>query len=96
MKSHVSTARSVCAEIPEFERLNYFYGQALSAADFRGEQAYLREKLKLHNRCLHGFGVICGFEVEPVPVDEGCPPDDDECGLLDDLITLRKADQRNR
>jgi hypothetical protein len=92
MKSHVSTARSVCAEIPEFERLNYFYGQALSAADFRGEQAYLREKLKLHNRCLHGFGVISGFEVEPVPVDEGCPPDDDECGLLDDRARQVETD----
>ena len=62
-------AKHVCAEIPEFERLNYFYGQMLGAADFRAEQAFFREKLKLHNRCLHGYGVVCGLEVRPVAVE---------------------------
>ncbi len=73
-----STKKHICAEIPEFERLNYFYGQMLSAADFRSEQAYLREKLKLHNRCLHGYGVICGLEVTAVPVRTHCPPEHKE------------------
>ncbi len=73
MKLHPQRTRHGCAEVPEFERLNYFYGQLLSAADFRTEQSYLREKLKLHNRCLHGYGVICGLEVEPIPVDDCCP-----------------------
>ncbi|HVO01305.1 MAG TPA: ABC transporter C-terminal domain-containing protein [Candidatus Cybelea sp.] len=73
-----STKKHTCAEIPQFERLNYFYGQMLSAADFRSEQAYLREKLKLHNRCLHGYGVICGLEVTPVPVHVHCPPEHKE------------------
>ena len=71
-------AKHVCAEIPEFERLNYFYGQMLSAADFRAEQSYFREKLKLHNRCLHGYGVVCGLEVGPVPVETCCEPKDKE------------------
>jgi hypothetical protein len=35
----------------------------LSAADFRREQDYFVEKLKLRNRCLHGWGVACGLEV---------------------------------
>ena len=85
MKLHPSKARHVCAEVPEFERLNYFYGQLLSAADFRTEQSYLREKLKLHNRCLHGYGVICGLEVGAVPIGESCPPSHkEECDRIDD------------
>ncbi|WP_428268714.1 hypothetical protein [Haliangium sp.] len=50
--------------MPPLDRLAYFYGQMLTAADLRCEQAYFREKLKLHNRCLHGHGVVCGLEVE--------------------------------
>jgi hypothetical protein len=59
---------NVHAEAPAFDRLNYFYGQLLGAGDFLTEQRYFREKLKLHNRCLHGFGVVCGLDVEvPAP-----------------------------
>jgi hypothetical protein len=76
MTKQQTKARHECAEVPEFERLNYFFGQMLSAADFRTEQSYFREKLKLHNRCLHGYGVVCGLEVTPVPEEECCPPAD--------------------
>ncbi len=51
------------AVVPAFDRLNYYYGQLLGAADFLAEQQYFREKLRLHNRCLHGYGVVCGLEV---------------------------------
>jgi hypothetical protein len=78
MNKQHSHVRHACAEIPEFERLNYFYGQMLGAADFRSEQAYFREKLKLHNRCLHGYGVVCGLEVTPVIDETCCPPEDAE------------------
>src|SRR5215470_4464460 len=54
---------SACVTVPSFDRLNYYYGQLLGAADFLAEQRYFREKLKLHNRCLHGYGVVCGLEV---------------------------------
>jgi hypothetical protein len=54
---------SACATVPSFDRLNYYYGQLLGAGDFLAEQRYFREKLKLHNRCLHGYGVVCGLEV---------------------------------
>jgi hypothetical protein len=63
-----------CAEVPQFDRLTYFYGQMLHARDLQVEQAYFREKLKLHNRCLHGWGVVCGLEVAPPPVDPDCVP----------------------
>ncbi|WP_419694223.1 hypothetical protein ACN2CC_26455 [Mesorhizobium muleiense] len=76
MTIQVTKAKHVCAEIPEFERLNYFYGQMLGAADFRAEQSYFREKLKLHNRCLHGYGVVCGLEVTAVPEETCCEPAD--------------------
>lgn len=74
-KQQIKT-RHECAEVPEFERLNYFFGQMLSAADFRTEQSYFREKLKLHNRCLHGYGVVCGLEVAAVAEEDCCPPAD--------------------
>jgi hypothetical protein len=61
-----------CPEIPEFRRLKYFFGQMLSARDFQTEQEFFREKLKLHNRCLHGHGVVCGLRVEPVPIPKDC------------------------
>jgi hypothetical protein len=75
---HGHGARGGCAPIPEFKRLNYFYGQMLGANDFRAEQDYFREKMKLHNRCLHGYGVVCGLKVVPQPIDEKCAPEDDK------------------
>ncbi len=65
---------AICATLPDFKRLNYFYGQMLGVADFQTEQNYFREKLKLHNRCLHGYGVICGLKVMPEPMEESCKP----------------------
>jgi hypothetical protein len=74
-----------CAAVPDLVRLRYFYGQLLGAEDFQAEQRYFREKLKLHNRCLHGYGVVCGLEVEIVPVEEDCiPPTPEERDRLED------------
>lgn len=73
-----------CTAVPHFDRLNYFYGQMLGVRDFQGEQRYFREKLRLHNRCLHGHGVVCGLEVTaargaaPAPQQQdtaAAPPD---------------------
>jgi hypothetical protein len=58
---------NAAAVAPVFDRLNYYYGQLLGADDFVAEQRYFREKLKLHNRCLHGYGVVCGLEVVVPP-----------------------------
>jgi len=63
-----------CPSVPEFRRLNYVYGQLLGVADFQAEQSYFREKQRLHNRCLHGFGVVCGLLVGPADVPRDCQP----------------------
>src|SRR5215472_12155167 len=65
---------SHCTKVPALARLNYFYGQVLGPHELRTEQAYFHEKQKLHNRCLHGFGVVCGLLLHPEP-----QPDADPC-----------------
>lgn len=49
------------------QRLRYFTGRHMTARDFRDEQAYHRTHRLLHNRMLHGWGVVCGLHVEPHP-----------------------------
>lgn len=60
------------SEPREFQRLRYFPGQMLAAGDFQREQEYFVEKLRLRNRCLHGYGVACGLRVSPVPSSDPC------------------------
>lgn len=81
-----------CLEVPELERLQYFYGQMLGPGDFRAEQTFFREKLKLHNRCLHGYGTVCGLEVVPVPM----PPDCDPPGPSERARTERELEDLER
>jgi hypothetical protein len=45
------------------ERERFFDGQLLTAAEFEAEQRYHLEKRRLHNRMLHGFGVVDGLGV---------------------------------
>lgn len=47
------------------ERVHYFSGQLITADDLTQDQNYQREKHRLHNRLLHGWGIICGLEVKP-------------------------------
>lgn len=61
-----------CSDMPEFERINYFYGQDLSVADFQIEQEYFLNKLRLMNRCFHGTGIVCGLEVNVPPPSSDC------------------------
>jgi hypothetical protein len=51
-----------------FERLRYYFGRLLTGDDFTLEQNYFRGKQKLHNRALHGFGIVSGLRVS---VDSG-------------------------
>ena len=51
------------------ERTRYFAGQLLDEADLTQEQLYLREKLRRHNRLLHGWGIVSGLGVRPGPAD---------------------------
>lgn len=64
-----------CPDVPEFRRLRYLYGQMLGAADFQAEQSYHRDKLRLHNRCLHGYGVVCGMLVHSADDPPVCEPE---------------------
>jgi hypothetical protein len=83
-----------CAPVPEFRRLNYTYGQLLGVADFRTEQSYFREKQRLHNRCFHGYGVVCGLLVHPADDPRDCAPSDKDKAAEEELrreLTLLDA-----
>ena len=47
----------------ELERVNYFQGQLLSVADLQVEQEYFLARLRRHNRCMLGWGVVSGLTV---------------------------------
>jgi hypothetical protein len=51
------------ATLSHLKRNRFFTGKFLTAEDLALEQEYFREKLKRHNRYLHGFGVVVGLEV---------------------------------
>src|SRR5262245_62064006 len=57
-------------EIGSFTRNHYFTGKLLVERDFRQEQQYYIDKLRLHARRLAGTGVVCGLKVKPHPT---CP-----------------------
>jgi hypothetical protein len=52
------------------ERLRYFTGRHMTARDFEDEQSYHRSHRLLHNRLLHGWGIVCGLQVRPDPRPE--------------------------
>lgn len=49
------------------ERVRYFPRQLLTVDDMVADQNYFREKLRRHNRYLHGSGVVCGLIVSAAP-----------------------------
>lgn len=53
------------------ERPRYFPRQLITPADMTLEQRYFRDKFRRHNRLLHGWGVVCGALVCPVPTPDG-------------------------
>jgi hypothetical protein len=54
---------STAQDIPELERIQFFTGQRLTAADLSELQRANRELRWLHNRSLHGWGIGIGFGV---------------------------------
>ncbi|WP_433830973.1 hypothetical protein ACQP2E_12275 [Actinoplanes sp. CA-015351] len=46
-------------------RPRWFTGRFLTARDLTDEQEYHRGRRHLHNRLLHGWGVVCGLRVRP-------------------------------
>jgi hypothetical protein len=45
------------------ERTRYFARQLVGPDDLTQDQLYLRQKLRRHNRMLHGWGIVCGARV---------------------------------
>ena len=55
------------------ERVRYFPRQLITADDMTAEQQYFRQKMRRHNRFLHGWGVVCGCAVEPYNPEKNRP-----------------------
>lgn len=53
------------------ERPRYFPRQILTPDDLTLEQQYFRDKLRRHNRIMHGWGVVCGARICVVPQTSG-------------------------
>ncbi|MFN9431202.1 MAG: hypothetical protein ACK6DX_13780 [Acidobacteriota bacterium] len=57
----------------DFCRNHYYTGKLLTARNFQMEQDYFRNKQRMHNLALHGWGVVCGLWIEPHPLaKDGC------------------------
>lgn len=53
-------------QLAQLECVRYFPRQLITADDMTTEQDYFREKLRRHNRMLHGWGVVYGCAVTAV------------------------------
>jgi hypothetical protein len=54
----------VCQGLRTFVRPRFFAGQLLTDTDLTALTGYMLDKNRLHNRYLHGYGVVCGLQVE--------------------------------
>jgi hypothetical protein len=52
-----------CTSLQCLDRTRFFAGQLLTEADLNNEQSYWLAKNRLHNKFLHGWGVVCGLQV---------------------------------
>ena len=48
----------------QLKRPRFFSGQVLTDQDLRDQQEYFLARLRLHNRFLHGWGVVAGLTVK--------------------------------
>ena len=62
---------STCGMLECLCRPRFFAGQVLTADDLNRLDAYIRGKHRLHNRQLHGWGVVNGLEVTCAPCGNG-------------------------
>jgi hypothetical protein len=66
---------TICADIScdrnVAERPRYYARQLITSDDLTLEQDYFRNRMRLHNRLLHGWGVVCGAQVCLVPKTNG-------------------------
>src|SRR5205809_1756003 len=62
-KHGASCSCPACLGLQCLERPRYFSGQLLTETDLNSEQEYMLAKQRLHNRYLHGTGIVCGLQV---------------------------------
>ncbi|MGY2491940.1 hypothetical protein [Cupriavidus sp. CP313] len=62
---------STCGMLECLCRPRFFAGQILTADDLNRLDGYIRGKHRLHNRQLHGWGVVNGLEVTCNPCGDG-------------------------
>lgn len=65
---------TTCTEstvLDPYKRVHYATGMVLGEDEFRQEQTYFLERDLLHNRALHGYGVVCGLDVSIVDTSNG-------------------------
>jgi hypothetical protein len=60
-----------CGELKCLCRPRFFAGQLLTEQDLNRLDQYIKDKNRLHNRYLHGWGVVCGLEVGCDACDTG-------------------------
>src|SRR5262245_57322951 len=58
------TTTTNCTERGFAERPRFFVRQLITPDDLTLGQDYLRNKMRRHNRYLHGWGVVCGARVD--------------------------------
>jgi hypothetical protein len=54
--------------LTNLERVLFRNGQLIAAEDMTTDRDYFLQKLRRHNRFLHGWGVVCGLPVTAAPV----------------------------
>lgn len=54
-----------CTTESGLERVRFFPGQVLTADDMTQDADWVRQRLRRHNRYLHGWGIVCGCDVRP-------------------------------
>lgn len=74
MKNSIMTDKELCANAA-LERPRYFARQMLTQAELTLEQNYFRDRLRRHNRLLHGWGVVCGANVCAIPKEDKSGPE---------------------
>jgi hypothetical protein len=67
---HVDLVGCLESDGGTLERVRYFPRQLLTADDLIADSEYFREKMRRHNRHLHGWGTVCGLAVGAAPTAE--------------------------
>ena len=73
MKSVTERSHGEC-DSAVLERPRYYPRQIITPGEMTLEQTYFRDRMRRHNRLLHGWGVVCGAEVcAPARKNGGAP-----------------------